>query len=208
MSKNIRELAEKWHRERWPHSWEPTSSNGSPLGLDVNSCVDDLVAFVQHYMAQNDLVGSPLMPMPEDRVEPMYNLVKHYVDVPGPYYINRLCKNAWYITNRHTEEFVETFFFEDHSEKGIRRMEEYAKMRLGYYNLAYQHGVHSLLRQHHQPTAWYVIRHVPGKADDGVRYGPFFKESEADEWVDENHLKFPLYEWSPQDEIRPEKTIK
>ena len=31
------------------------------------------------------------------------------------------------------------------------------------------------------------------KVDDGVKLGPFWKESEADEWVDESHTKVPLY---------------
>ena len=32
-----------------------------------------------------------------------------------------------------------------------------------------------------------------GELDDGVKLGPFWKESEADEWVDESHTKVPLY---------------
>lgn len=52
-----------------------------------------------------------------------------------------------------------------------------------------------------KPTAWYVIRNVPGKPDHGVRYGPFFKESDADEWTDENHIKIPLYEHTEQDRL-------
>jgi len=42
-------------------------------------------------------------------------------------------------------------------------------------------------------AAWIVIRNAPGKIDDGVKLGPFLKESEADEWVDDSHTKVPVY---------------
>lgn len=43
-------------------------------------------------------------------------------------------------------------------------------------------------------TAWTVVRVAPGLRDDGAKIGPFFKEEEADEWVDENHKKVLLKE--------------
>jgi len=43
-------------------------------------------------------------------------------------------------------------------------------------------------------TAWTVVRVAPGLRDDGVKIGPFFKEEEADEWIDENHKKVFLKE--------------
>lgn len=45
-----------------------------------------------------------------------------------------------------------------------------------------------------KPVAWYIRRNAPGKHDDGRRMGPFWKEADADDWVDENHTKHPLYD--------------
>jgi hypothetical protein len=35
---------------------------------------------------------------------------------------------------------------------------------------------------------------APGKRDDGVKYGPYFKLEDAEFWSDENHIIVPLYE--------------
>ena len=43
-----------------------------------------------------------------------------------------------------------------------------------------------------QPIAWYVKRVTPGMRDDGRKLGPWFKKSDAEEWVDENHILCPL----------------
>jgi hypothetical protein len=45
-----------------------------------------------------------------------------------------------------------------------------------------------------KPVAWYVQR-TGGltERERNIKYGPFFKESEADGWVDENHTKIPLF---------------
>lgn len=51
-------------------------------------------------------------------------------------------------------------------------------------------------RTSREPIAWYVRRNCPGKSDDGRKYGPFWKEEDADDWLDENHTKHPLYDLS------------
>lgn len=43
-----------------------------------------------------------------------------------------------------------------------------------------------------EPVAWYVKRVAPGMRDDGTKLGPWFKKSDAEEWVDENHILCPL----------------
>lgn len=43
-----------------------------------------------------------------------------------------------------------------------------------------------------QPIAWYIKRVAPGMRDDGRKLGPWFKKSDAEEWVDDNHILCPL----------------
>jgi hypothetical protein len=45
-----------------------------------------------------------------------------------------------------------------------------------------------------KPVAYYCKRVAPGKRDDGVKYGPYFKLEDAEFWSDENHIIVPLYE--------------
>ncbi len=37
-------------------------------------------------------------------------------------------------------------------------------------------------------TAWYVERVAPGRRDHGMKLGPWFKKSEAEQWVDDRHV--------------------
>lgn len=37
-------------------------------------------------------------------------------------------------------------------------------------------------------TAWYVERVAPGMRDHGMKLGPWFKKSEAEQWVDDRHV--------------------
>ena len=55
-------------------------------------------------------------------------------------------------------------------------------------------AINSLKPIDRKPVAWYVRRNAPGMRDDGRKMGPFWRESDADDWVDENHTKHPLYD--------------
>lgn len=47
------------------------------------------------------------------------------------------------------------------------------------------------------PVAWYVERVAPGKRDNGMRLGPFWKLEDAQEWCDERHELRELYAAPP-----------
>ena len=49
-----------------------------------------------------------------------------------------------------------------------------------------------------EPVAWYVERQHIGFRDHGLKYGPFWKLSEAEELTDPIHILKPLYTSPPQ----------
>lgn len=49
-----------------------------------------------------------------------------------------------------------------------------------------------------EPVAWYVERQHVGFRDHGLKYGPFWKLSEAEEWADCCHILKPLYTTQPK----------
>jgi len=53
-----------------------------------------------------------------------------------------------------------------------------------------------------EPVAWYVERQHIGFRDHGLKYGPFWKLSEAEELTDPIHILKPLYTSPPQPEER------
>lgn len=53
-----------------------------------------------------------------------------------------------------------------------------------------------------QPVAWYVERQHIGFRDHGLKYGLFWKLSEAEELIDPIHILKPLYTTPPQPEER------
>ncbi len=53
-----------------------------------------------------------------------------------------------------------------------------------------------------EPVAWYVKRHAPGKRDDGMRLGPFWKRDDAEQWVDDRHVLYALVDYSLRSEER------
>lgn len=44
-----------------------------------------------------------------------------------------------------------------------------------------------------EPVAFYVQRVAPGKRDDGMRLGPWWRKEDAEEWVDERHVLRELH---------------
>lgn len=49
------------------------------------------------------------------------------------------------------------------------------------------------LAKQQEPVAWFVRRNAPGKRDDGMRLGPFWKKEDAEDWVDDRHILHALY---------------
>jgi hypothetical protein len=41
-------------------------------------------------------------------------------------------------------------------------------------------------------VAWFVMRQAPGYRDHGMKLGPFWKRSDAEEWLDDRHTLHPL----------------
>jgi hypothetical protein len=67
--------------------------------------------------------------------------------------------------------------------------------------IAYMSGVHRgkelAIQPAQEPVAWYVERQHVGFRDHGLKYGPFWKLSEAEELTDSCHILRNLYTTPP-----------
>lgn len=50
-----------------------------------------------------------------------------------------------------------------------------------------------------RPRAWYVERVAPGKRDNGMKLGPWWKREQAEEWADDRHELRTLYDQTTLD---------
>lgn len=53
-----------------------------------------------------------------------------------------------------------------------------------------------------RPRAWYVERIAPGKRDNGMKLGPWWKQEQAEEWADDRHELKTLYDQAALDGAR------
>lgn len=56
---------------------------------------------------------------------------------------------------------------------------------------ALEHAAKSTAKPVEEVVAWYVMRNAPGFRH-GMRLGPFWKRSDAEEWLDDRHTLHPL----------------
>lgn len=85
-----------------------------------------------------------------------------------------------------------------HHEKNKRHADNepcpYVKKQLQTYEAIKE----ALAQPQQEPVAWYVERQHAGFRDHGLKCGPFWKLSEAQEWTDSCHILKELFNAPPQ----------